>query len=573
MLGIRKSQGEEPMKKPKIRRPTRMSEEEKQELVARIFAADPLAFTEEPEEAEKIANRLGWVKAPERMRERLTELRAFAEEVREKFAEIVWCGMGGSSLFPLALSQIFGPQEGYPRFTVLDTNDPETIAELEATIPWEKTLFVIASKSGTTVETLSHYRYFWHKLEERGLSPGPHFVALTDPGSPLETEAQEKGFLEIFHHPPDVGGRYAALTEVGFLPAALMGLDLERALSAAEEMFEASSPELPWDYNLSAWLAQYMVEHFIHGKDKLTILADPLLRPFALWLEQLIAESLGKQFIGIIPIVGESPGSPTVYGPDRYFVYLGLRGRENLYRRLFSDLKEADFELKTYFLEDRYEIFAECVRWELAVALSGALLGVNPFDEPDVVRAKKKTREILDTFEKTGEFPVEFYLDEDSGLGFLYAETAKIEYPRLTALIKKFFQEMPPWGYVGFLAYLPPDPEIEEIFRDLRTLVRGRRQCSTVFGFGPRYLHSTGQLFKGGTISGRFIIFTRKGRRAEQVIPGEGVTFWDLQFAQAYGDFRALEEVGRPVIHLHLTENYREDLRRIYELFEQSLRL
>ncbi|QJA06582.1 phosphoheptose isomerase [Thermosulfurimonas marina] len=561
------------MKKPPLRRPTSLSPEEKQALVAGLFAQDPSIFTPEPEIQARIAQRLGWIKAVERMEPKLPELKAFAEEVRGEFEEVLWCGMGGSSLFPLALSLIFGPQEGYPRFTVLDTNDPETIAELEAHLPWEKTLFVIASKSGTTVETLAHYRYFWKALEDRGLSPGPRFVALTDPGSPLEAEAKEKGFRRVFHHPQDVGGRYAALTEVGFLPAALMGLDLERALGAAREMFEASSPELPWEYNLSAWLAQYMVEHFVHGKDKLTILTDPLLRPFAWWLEQLIAESLGKNFTGIIPIVGEAPGSPTVYGPDRYFVYLGLRGRENLYRRLFSDLREADFELKTYFLEDRYEIFAECVRWEIAVALSGALMGLNPFDEPDVVRTKQKTRELVEKFRRTGEFPVEFYLDEDTGIGFLYAETAKVEYPRLKALIKKFFQEMSPWGYLGLLAYLPPEPEIEEIFRDLRTLIRGRRQCSTVFGFGPRYLHSTGQLFKGGTISGRFIIFTRRGRRPEQVIPGEGITFWDLQFAQAYGDFRALEEAGRPVIHLHLTEDYREDLRKLYQIFEEALRL
>ncbi|HIE32581.1 MAG TPA: phosphoheptose isomerase [Thermodesulfobacteriaceae bacterium] len=557
----------------RIRRPSRMSEEEKKALLAKIFAGDPEAFTTEAAEKEKIAHRLGWVKAVERMRPKISELSAFAEEVKGGFEEIIWCGMGGSSLFPLALAEIFGPQPGYPRFTVLDTDDPEVIARIEEEVSLEKTLFVIASKSGTTMETLSQYRYFWKKLEDAGIEPGSKFVALTDPGSPLEKEAQEKGFLRVFHHPPDVGGRYAALTEVGLLPAALMGLDLEKALSKAEEMFEASLPELPWEYNLSAWLAEFLTEHFVHGKDKLTIITDPLLRTFALWIEQLVAESLGKNFVGIIPVVGESPGSPTVYGPDRYFVYLGLRGRENLYRRLFSDLREADFALKTYFLEDRYEIFAECVRWELAVALCGAFMEVNPFDEPDVVRTKQKTREFLSEFKKTGEFPVEFYLDEALGIGFLYAETTKIEYPRLSALVKKFFQEMPPWGYVGLLAFLPPEPELEEFFRDLRTLIRGRRQCSTIFGFGPRYLHSTGQLFKGGTLSGRFIIFTRKGRRPEQIIPGEDITFWDLQFAQAYGDFRALEEAKRPVIHIHLGENYQEDLKRLYDLFEEALRL
>ncbi len=559
--------------KTRLKRPSSLSEEEKQALLAKIWERDPSAFSSDPEEQKKIAQRLGWLEAPERMKARIPELRSLAEEAKERFEEIVWCGMGGSSLFPYTLSQIFGPQPGYPRFTVLDTNDPETIAELEETLIWDKTLFVIASKSGTTVETLAHYHYFWEQFEKRGLSPAEHFLALTDPGSPLEAEAQERGFWAVVSHPPDVGGRYAALTEVGLLPAAFMGLDLEKALSKAQEMKEASAPELPWEYNLSAWLSEFMTEHFVHGKDKLTLLADPLLRPFGLWLEQLIAESLGKQFIGIIPVVGESPGSPTVYGPDRYFVYLGLRGRENLYRRLFSDLREADFALKTYFLEDRYEIFAECFRWELAVALCGAFMGVNPFDEPDVVRSKQKTRSLLEEFQKKGEFPVEFYLDEDTGVAFLYAETAKIEYPRLSALLKKFFQEMPPWGYVGLLAYLPPEPELEEVFRDWRTLIRGRRQCSTVFGFGPRYLHSTGQLFKGGTLSGRFIIFTRRGRRPEQMIPGEGWTFWDLQFAQAYGDFRALEEAKRPVIHLHLSENYREDLKKLYNLLEEALRL
>ncbi len=556
-----------------MKRPSRLDSEEKQRILERLFACDATVFTSDEKEAEKISKRLGWLKAREKVRPKLSEWSELGQRVKERYREVVWCGMGGSSLFPLTLAEIFGPQEGYPEFRVLDTVDPEAVKEVEEEVSWEDTLFVIASKSGTTVETVSHYRYFWQKLEERGLEPGEHFLALTDPGTPLEEEARKRGFFALVHHSEDVGGRYAALVEVGFVSAALLGLDLERAFSKMEEMFEACSPEIPWEYNLAGWLSEYMVEHFVHGKDKLTILIDPLLRPFGLWLEQLVAESLGKNFKGIIPIVGESPGSPTVYGPDRYFVYIGLKGRENLYRRLFSDLKEADFALKTYFLDDRYELFAECVRWELAVALCGIFLELNPFDEPDVVKTKKKTKELVEELKNRGEFPIEFYLDEDTGIGFLYAETAKIEYPRLSALLKKFFQEMSPWGYVGLLAYLPPRPEIEEFFRDLRTLIRGRRQCSTVFGFGPRYLHSTGQLFKGGTLSGRFVIFTRRGRIAEQVIPSEDITFWDLQFAQAFGDFKALEESKRPVIHLHLTENYMEDLKKLYELFEQALRL
>ena len=557
----------------KFKRPSSLSEEEKKEILAKILAKDPSAFTDDPELQKAIGNRLGWVDAPQRMRPHLEELKAFAAEVKERFAHVVHCGMGGSSLFPLALAKIFGPEPGWPEYIVLDTTDPEEIARVEKECDFEKTLFIIASKSGTTIETVSQYRYFWEKVKAQSPNPGEHFVALTDEGTPLHREAEERGFLRVFLNPPDVGGRYAALTFVGLLPAALMGLEVERILETAEEMQATCSPDIPWELNPAAWLSEYIAERFFLGQDKLTIMADPLLRPYALWIEQLVAESLGKEYTGVIPVVGESPGSPTVYGPDRIFVYLGLRGRQDLYRRLFSDLKEAGFPLKTYWLEDRYELGAECFRWELAVALCGVWLGLNPFDEPDVIRAKKKTKEVLENFKQTGEFPVEFYLDDDLKVGFLYAGGLKVQYPRLRASVKKFMYDTPPWGYFAFLPYLPYDPEIEEVFNDLRTLFRGRRQCSTILGFGPRYLHSTGQLFKGGPRSGRFIIFTRKGRRAEQEIPGAGYTFWDLQFAQACGDFQALSEDERPVIHIHLSENYKEELKRFYQFMEEITRL
>ncbi len=557
----------------KLLRPTKLGEEQKKEILRKILEKDPSVYARDPELQKKIAARLGWVDVPQRMRAELPSLKEFASSVRERFSHIVHCGMGGSSLFPLALEKIFGSQPGWPEFIVLDTTDPEEIAKIEEECDLKRTLFIIASKSGTTVETLSQYRYFWEKLRALADFPGEHFVALTDEGSPLHREAEEKNFLKIFLNPSDVGGRYAALTFVGLLPAALMGLECEKFLDNAEEMQAACSPDIPWEYNPAAWLSEYIAERFFLGQDKLTVMTDPLLRPFALWIEQLVAESLGKEFTGVIPIVGESPGSPTVYGPDRIFVYLGLRGRQDLYQRLFSDLKEAGFPLKTYWLEDRYELGAECFRWELAIALCGVWLGLNPFDEPDVIRAKKKTREMLETFKQTGEFPVEFYLDDDVGVGFLYAGGLKVQYPRLRAAVKKFMYETPPWGYFAFLPYLPYDPEIEELFTDLRTLFRGRRQCSTILGFGPRYLHSTGQLFKGGPRSGRFIIFTRKGRREDQLIPDEGYTFWDLQFAQAFGDFQALSEDERPVIHIHLSENYKEDLKRFYSFMEEITRL
>ncbi|WP_457755716.1 phosphoheptose isomerase [Thermodesulfatator indicus] len=559
-------------KRARLLRPTKLSEDEKRKIISAIFAKDPSVFTDDQDLQKVIKNRLGWVDAPQRMRSKLPEIKEFAAKVKEEFSEIVLCGMGGSSLFPLALTKIFGPEEGWPNFNVLDTTDPEEIAKIEEK-DLKKTLFIIASKSGTTIETLTQFHYFWEKVSQITDNPGSHFVAITDEGTPLHKEGEEKAFLKVFLNPKDIGGRYAALTYVGLLPAALMGLEVERFLDKAQEMQEACSPDIPWELNPAAWLSEYMAEHFFLGHDKLTIMADPLLRPFSLWIEQLVAESLGKEFTGIIPIVGESPGSPTVYGPDRVFVYLGLRGRQDLYRRLFSDLKEAGFPLKQYFLDDRYELGAECFRWELAVALCGVWLGLNPFDEPDVIRAKKKTKEVLDTFVKTGDFPIEFYVDDDLDVGFLYAGGLKVQYPRLRAVMKKLLYETPPWGYFAFLPFLPYDPEIEEIFTDLRTLLRGRRQCSTIMGFGPRYLHSIGQLFKGGPRSGRFFIFTRKGRREDQIIPEFGFTFWDLEFAQAYGDFQALSEDNRPVLHIHLTDNYIEDLKKFYQFMEEVTRL
>ncbi len=554
----------------KMKRPKNLSEEVKKEVLQKLFQKSPEIFSSDKEIQKKIKNRLDWIEGYHYILPKIKELQNFAEEIRKEFLNIVWCGMGGSSLFPLVLSQTFGSKEGYPNFYVLDTNDPENISQIEK-LPFEKTLFVIVSKSGTTIETLSHFKYFWKKVGNLKSNPGSNFIALTDPDSPLEKLAKELNFRGIFHHPSFIGGRYAALTEIGFLPACLLGLDINKALNYAKNMYEACLPDIPWEYNLSVSLAEFLVESYIRGQDKLTFISDPILRPFTLWLEQLIAESLGKEFTGIIPIVGESPGSPTVYGTDRVFVYLTLKGKEQIYQRLIMELREEGFPIKTIALEDKYEIFAEVYRWMLATALCGYFMGLNPFDEPDVVLTKQRTKEILEKFKKEKDFGIEFYLDEETNWGFFYDKTITIEYPKFTALLKKFFKDLSPWVYIGFLAYLPIDSEIEDIFRSFRTLIREKRNCSTVFGFGPRYLHSSGQLYKGGPLLARFMIFTRRGRKAEQIIPEEGYTFWDQQFAQACGDFRALEEKKKPVIMIHFTENYKEDLKRFYNYLEKVL--
>ena len=554
----------------RIKRPKKMSSEEKQELLRKLFAKDPSLFSKDKEIQEKIRKRLDWVDGIAVSEPYLEKFKKFSEQVKEKFSYVIWCGMGGSSLFPLVLSQVFTPSKGYPEIKVLDSNDPEEIQKIEK-LPLEKCLFVIVSKSGTTIETISHFKYFWEKVKKITNSPGKRFVAITDPGSPLEKLAKEKGFLEVFEHPPYIGGRYAALSVIGLLPACLMGLDLDKIIEYAKKMQEACSPEIPWEYNLGSSLAEMLVEAYIQGKDKLTFITDPLLEPFVLWLEQLIAESLGKECTGIVPVVGEPPGSPAVYGGDRLFIYLTLKGKEHVYHRLISELKEQGFFVKTIILENEYEIFAEVYRWMIAISLCGYFLTLNPFDEPDVVLAKQNTKKILEHFKKTQDFGIEFYLDEETNWGFYYEKTVSIEYPRFTALLKKLFSDMSPWGFVGLLAYLPEEKEIEEIFKDMRSIIRLKKGCATVFGFGPRYLHSSGQLYKGGPILSRFIIFTRKGRIPEQVIPEEGYTFWDQQFAQACGDFKALEENKRQVIMVHFTENYREDLKKFVKYLEKAV--
>ncbi len=554
-----------------IQRPSKLSNEEKGKILRRLFNKDPEIYSLDPEIKKKIQERMEWVEGYKYIEPRLEELKDFAEKIKKEFSYVVWCGMGGSGLFPLVLSQMFSSKEGYPELKVLDTNDPLCVQEVEK-LPLERILFVIVSKSGTTIETLSHFKYFWKKLEGKTPEPGRHFVALTDPGSYLENLAKERGFRKIFGHPPYIGGRYAALTEIGFLPAALMGLDLERALHYAKEMYVACEPDIPWEYNLAGDLAEFIAESYILGQDKLTFIVDPLLRPFVLWIEQLIAESLGKMGTGVVPIVGESPGSPTIYSSDRSFIYLALRGREKIYHSLISELRESNFRVKQIVLEEKYEIFGEAFRFMLATALTAYFIGVNPFDEPDVILSKRKTKELLERFKKEGDFGVELYFDSDTSLGFYYDKTLSIAYPKLSALIKKFFSDFAPWIYVGLLAYLPYEDELEEIFRDIRALIREKKNCATVFGYGPRYLHSIGQLFKGGPPLSRFIIFTRRGRIDSQVISDEGYTFWDQQFAQAFGDFQALVERQKPVLLIHLfNEDYKKDLKVVYQLIQKTL--
>ena len=461
-----------------------------------------------------IANRLGWLDLPQTMTARITELREFADDVRHSgFQRVVLLGMGGSSLAPEVMSSTFGAAEGSPALLLLDTTDPATIASADRTLDLERTLFVVSSKSGTTIETASLQRYFAAKCAR----PLRNFVAVTDPGTPLEAQATAEGFRCVFANPPDVGGRFSALSYFGLVPASALGIDVGRLLDSAAAVDMRSGIEL------GAMLGGLALA----GRDKVTFVATESLRGFGAWAEQLLAESTGKLGKGIIPVDGEPPGAPEVYGDDRVFVYLRLEGESGPDAELRT-LEDAGNPVITITLADRYDLGAEFLRWEIATAAAGVLLDINPFDEPNVAEAKERTADIL----------------RQGSLDDRARPVPGDELSDLLATVRA-------GDYIGILAFIPRTAEHDTLLTRLRVAVRDQTALATSLGYGPRYLHSTGQLFKGGPDKGAFIQIVADD--AEDLpIPGAAYTFGQLKRAQALGDLEALESRGRRVVRLGL---------------------
>ncbi len=545
-------------------RPSDITDTEKMALLSRFWQKDPSLWADNPETCKQIVNRLGWLDILPKMRRVQMEITEFVQDIRHRgIREVVLLGMGGSSLCPLVLSKIFGSQEGFPVLKVLDTTDPEEIEKVVRDRDWEATLFLVASKSGTTLEPNALFRYFWSLVEDRSSDPGSHFVAITDPGTPLEELAKRHGFLKTFLNPPDIGGRYSALSYFGLVPAAILGMDLDTLLQRAEEMVKRCGPDMAWNKNPGYRLGIFLGEFGLHSRDKLTILADPPIRPFGLWLEQLIAESTGKETRGLVPIVGESTGIPGFYGGERIFVYLRLRGTPygDSLEDFVSELKNADFPVYEIWLEDLYDLGGQFFLWEMATAIASHFFGINAFDEPNVQLAKKKTAEVVNIYRTRGKMPIEFWIDPFSQIRFRTSRILATSMKGLSRCIMEIFKGMPSWGYLAFLPYLPYDPEVEEIIGEMRYIVRQEKGCATTMGFGPRYLHSTGQIHKGGPLSAAFLIFTRRGKKDYPIVPDIGVSFWHIQFAQALGDFEALCESNMRVIHIHMPHDYQQGLR------------
>ncbi|MGQ9625418.1 MAG: hypothetical protein ACUVV0_00740 [Anaerolineae bacterium] len=538
-----------------------MSDREK-ELIRSLWERDPSLWKEEPEHRKVIANRLGWLDAPDVMSQRLGEFSSLAAEVKEAgFTNAVLLGMGGSSLCPEVCSLTFGSAPGHPPLTVLDTTDPASILNVEKNLDLAKTLFIVSSKSGDTIETLSLYEYFFARMqEEKGGRAGENLLAITDPEVPLAKIAGEKGFRRLFLNPPDIGGRYSALSYFGLVPAAVIGMDVKTLLVRAQEMARRCRPEIPTEENPGLRLGISLAENAAQGRDKITIICSPPIASFGTWLEQLMAESTGKEGKGLVPIEGEPLGSPAVYDKDRLFIYLHLDYLTpvNAWHLKAEDklcaLEEAGHPVVELCLEDPYDLGGEFFRWEVATAAAGAILGVNPFDEPNVRESKENTARLLKEFAAKGCLPEEEPLLEEGGLS-LYGDPGMFEAARksLPDCLKAFFSLARPGDYLALMAYLERSAETHSKLSDIRLILRDTFRLASTLGYGPRFLHSTGQLHKGGPEVGLFIQITSEDAQ-DVPIPGKPYGFSTLKAAQAMGDFRALQRRGRRVIRLHLAE-------------------
>lgn len=526
------------------------------QIMARIWAHDHTVWKPEPTE---ITNRLGWLHTVEEMTDKVDPLFDLVKAVHAAgYTDVLLLGMGGSSLAPELFSRVFrDPEEtvGSPhrrlRLAILDSTVPGAIlAQVERLDPaW--TLFLVSTKSGTTVETISLFKFFYHWVADRlgKDQAGEHFAAITDPGSNLANLAEQYHFRATFLNDPHIGGRYSALSYFGLVPAALVGVDVPRLLRQALGAVRACGPDVPvWD-NPAAWLGATLGELAKSGRDKVTFLMPPQLTSLGDWIEQLIAESTGKEGKGILPVVGEPPGPPEVYSPDRLFVFLG---NDTMRASAFNGYPVIQLQM-----DDIYELGAQFFLWEMATAVAGYRLGINPFDQPDVEAAKTLAHRAIAVYQESGTLPSD--------------EPAPLTVGTLSRFLAQARPGDPTTGagrsYIAIHAYLQPTPETDAALLALRLGLRNRYKLATTVGYGPRFLHSTGQLHKGDAGHGLFIQITADDPQ-DVPIPdevGTSVSFGVLKRAQALGDRQALVAAGRQVIHFHLEKEGVDGLKRLVE--------
>ena len=531
-----------------------------QRWASRIWDRDTALWTQDPAVAESIANRLGWLDAPTTFRDGAAELQAMgAALAQEGCTDALICGMGGSSLAPEVLSLVLPRAESGMRISVLDSTDPAAVLAADAALDSKPTVHVIATKSGTTTETLAFLAHFWQAAAKQTRmfhrsDAGNSFVGITDPGTSMEGIPHLDIFREYFLNPVDVGGRYSALTYVGLVPAALQGLDLTALLDDAQQMAsrcltdDAANPGLELGVAIGALAAA--------GRDKLTFVIEPALAALGGWLEQLIAESTGKLGTGIVPVDGEPLAAPAAYGNDRVFVRVGRPGHTSDSDAALDALAAAGHPVIEVVLTEGGWVGGEFFRWEFATAVAGIMLGVNPFDEPNVTESKNNTRAVLEQYRHAHALPE---ADVIAQAGALRLEpdanlTASATSTDLTALLRQHFDRVPEAGYHAICAYVAPSPERSAALRLLQALLRDHTRHATTLGYGPRFLHSTGQLHKGGPAVGCFLQLVA-GHPIDLPIPGSPETFGVLIDAQALGDFASLQTHGLPVLRVHLSDD------------------
>ena len=491
-------------------------------------------------------------------------MRRFASEVKQRgFSDLVLLGMGGSSLGPEVLGKTFGWQYGWPRFHMLDSTDPAQIKAIERGIDLGKTLFIVSSKSGSTLEPNIFMAYFFERVGAlRKDKAGEHFVAVTDPGSSLERRAKQLGFAHIFHGVPTVGGRYSVLSKFGLVPAAAMGLDIKRLLETAQPMERACGPDVPPAENPGVQLGIAMgVAATRFGRDKVTIITSPGIADLGAWLEQLLAESTGKHGRGLIPLADEPVTTAERYGNDRFFAYIELEGQQDaLQRQAVAALERAGHPVARIRVKDIWHIGQEFFRWEIATAVAGAIIGIDPFDQPDVEASKDKTRALTDDFEKSHRLPEEVPVFRENGLA-LYADPRNAaelgRHNTLVGYLKSHFGRVHAGAksgdYVALLAYIERNERHTQALTEMRTRIRDRTHAATCLGFGPRFQHSTGQAYKGGPNSGVFLQVTCDDL-ADIDVPGHSYSFGVVKAAQARGDLEVLVERGRRAMRVHLKD-------------------
>jgi transaldolase/glucose-6-phosphate isomerase len=546
-----------------------------QRKVARFWARDASLWTSTDED-----KWLGWLNIIDEQRKTIRRFTNFSAEMKDAgFAHILLLGMGGSSLCPEVLRKSFGRIEGFPELHVLDSTDPQQVKSFENKVDLGKTIFFVSSKSGTTLEPNIFKQYFFARAKEAvgDARAGNHFIAITDPGSKLREEAERDGFRKIFLGVPTIGGRYSALSDFGMAPAAAMGIDVSTFLDRAHAMMMACAVNAVSRDNPGVILGAILGTAHNNGRDKITFITSPGIYDLGAWLEQLIAESTGKQDKGLIPIDRETPATPDAYGHDRVFAYLRLTSAPDAVQDAAVDvLAKAGQPVITISVDEVYNLGQEFFRWEFATAVAGSIIGINPFDQPDVEASKDETRKLTEQFERTGSLPSETPFFEDNDIKLFADETNTADLKvfgsdaSLPGYLKAHLDRLKLNDYFALLAYVEMNDEHAQLLQQARQAVRDVKQVATCLGFGPRFLHSTGQAYKGGPNTGVFLQITCDDAH-DLPVPDQKYTFGIVKAAQARGDFEVLAERGRRALRVHLGADLRSGLQKLASAIKQAL--